>query len=134
MFICNDWFSKYKFVVILLRFQTTISKIIKRTKTKQNKHKTTTKTQQIHISLQLYNIISCNNVYWELLSRSTSRVPAMLTMLPKVLLSTSVLNSQIGQFWLKSTVLHAGLSRVTARLSRQTKDTVKLSCLAVPIR
>ena len=54
----------------------------------------------------------------------------MLTVLPKVLLSASVLNSQIGQ----STTLQAGLSRVTARLSRQTKDTTKLSCLAMPKR
>ena len=114
----------------------TLPKLNNKKTQKQKQDKTNKKqqlkTQQIHISLQLYNI--CSNVCWELLSRSTSRVPAMLTMLPKVFLSASVLNSQTGQFWLKSTVLQAGLSRVTARLSRQIKDTVKLSCLAMPLR
>ena len=56
----------------------------------------------------------------------------MLTMLPKVPLSTSVLNSQIGQSCLKSTTPQAGLSRMAARLSLHPKDTVALFCEAIP--
>ena len=56
----------------------------------------------------------------------TEIAPTILPTELKYFASFGVLSSQIGQSWMKSTVLQAGLPERRARPSLQTRDTVKL--------